>query len=98
MPMKQPPFPGRIIKEDCLPELGLTVGSAAARLGVSRQTLDKIINGRSGITPDMAIRCEKVFGSTAETWLAMQSAHDLAEARRREPAILRSMRQRMAAA
>lgn len=92
MVMKNPPHPGRIIKEDCLPELGLTVGEAATALGVSRQTLDKIINGRSGVTPDMAIRFEKIFCSSAETWLHMQLAYDLAQARAREPEILASIR------
>jgi antitoxin HigA-1 len=92
MAMKNPPHPGRIVKEDCLPELQLTAGAAAAALGVSRQTLDKIINGRSGVTPDMAIRFEKVFGSSAETWLRMQLAYDLAQARVREPEIMATMR------
>ncbi len=92
MPMKNPPHPGRIVRDDCLPELGLTVGKAAERLGVSRQTLDKIINGRSGITSDMAIRFEKVFGSTAETWLRMQLAFDLAQARQREAEIVSTLR------
>ncbi|MGK2873213.1 MAG: HigA family addiction module antitoxin [Alphaproteobacteria bacterium] len=91
MAMKNPPHPGRIVKEDCLPELDWTVGEAAKALGVSRQTLDKIINGRSGITPDMAIRFEKIFGSSAETWLRMQLAYDLAQARAREPEILASI-------
>jgi len=92
MPMKNPPHPGRIVRDDCLPELGLTVGKAAERLGVSRQTLDKIINGRSGVTSDMAIRFEKVFGSTAETWLRMQLAFDLAQARQREAEIVSTLR------
>jgi antitoxin HigA-1 len=92
MPMKASPHPGRIIREDCLPDLNLTVGEASRALGVSRQTLDKIINGRGSITPDMAIRFEKLFGSTAETWLRMQLAHDLALSRAREAEIVGSMR------
>jgi antitoxin HigA-1 len=88
MTMKIPPHPGRIVREDCLPELGLNTGAAAEALGVSRQTLDKIINGRGSVTPDMAIRFEKVFGSSAETWLRLQLAYDLAEARAREPEIV----------
>ena len=88
MTAKNPPHPGRVVREDCLPELGLSVGSAAGALGVSRQTLDKIINGRGSVTPDMAIRFEKVFGSSAETWLRLQLAFDLAEARARETEIL----------
>lgn len=91
MLMKNPPHPGRIIKDDCLPELNLNVGQAAKMLGISRQTLDKIINGRGSITPDMAIRVEKIFGSSAEVWLNMQLAYDLAQARVREPEIVASM-------
>ena len=76
------------MREDCLPELGLNVGAAAEALGVSRQTLDKIIKGRGSVTPEMAIRFEKVFGSVAETWLRLQLTYDLAGARAREPEIL----------
>ncbi|MFZ5834696.1 MAG: HigA family addiction module antitoxin [Pseudomonadota bacterium] len=72
--------------------LNWTVGEAASALGVSRQTLDKIINERGGVTPEMAIRFEKIFGSSAETWLRMQLAYDLAEARAREPEIVASIR------
>ncbi len=92
MPMKKPPHPGRIIKQDCLPELDWTAGEAASVLDVSRQTLDKIINGRSSITPEMAIRFEKIFCSSAESWLRMQLAYDLAQARARKPEILASIR------
>ncbi|MCW5696149.1 MAG: HigA family addiction module antidote protein [Bauldia sp.] len=88
MRMKNPPHPGRIVREDCLPELNLTIGKAAEALGVSRQTLDKIVNERGSVTPDMAIRFEKVFGSSADTWLAMQTAYDLAQAREREAEIV----------
>ncbi len=92
MTMKNPPHPGRIVREDCLPELDLTIGAAAAALGVSRQTLDKIVNERGSVTPDMAIRFEKVFGSSAETWLRLQLAYDLAQARAREPEIVATLR------
>lgn len=88
MTMKNPPHPGRIVREDCLPDLGLTIGEAAASLGVSRQSLDKIVNGRGSVTPEMAIRFEKVFGSTAEMWLRLQLAYDLAQARSRQKEIL----------
>lgn len=88
MLMKAPPHPGRIVREECLPELNLTVGEGAKALGVSRQTLDKIVNGRGSLTPDMAIRFEKVFGSSADTWLRMQLAYDLAQARSRESEIV----------
>lgn len=92
MPMKNPPHPGSIVKDDCLPDLNMTVGMAARMLGVSRQTPDKIINGRDAVTPDMAIGFEKVFGSSAETWLRMPMADDLTEARARQPQILASIR------
>jgi addiction module HigA family antidote len=88
MAMKNPPHPGRIIKEDCLPELKLTAGAAAKTLGVSRQTLDKIMNGRSSITPDMAIRFEKAFGINADTLMRMQTAFDMAQARARADVII----------
>jgi addiction module HigA family antidote len=88
MSLKNPTHPGRIVRDDCLPELDLTVGAAAQALGVSRQTLDKIINERGSVTPDMAIRFEKVFGSTAELWLRLQTAFDLAQARKREADIV----------
>ena len=92
MTLKIPTHPGRIVREDCLPELNLTVGQAAEALGIARQTLDRIIDGRGGITPDMAIRFEKAFGSTAEMWLRMQTTYDLAQARGREAEIVASVR------
>lgn len=84
MPMKNPPHPGRSIKSACLEPLGMSVTAGAKILGVTRQTLTKIINGKSGISPEMAIRMTKAFGSTAETWLRMQLAYDLANARKDE--------------
>lgn len=84
MPMKNPPHPGGSIRRACLEPLGLSVTEGAKILGVSRQALNNVINGKSGISPEMAIRLYKAFGSTPETWLRMQLAHDLAEARRDE--------------
>ncbi len=84
MPMKNPVHPGRIVRDDCLEPLGLSVTAGAKVLGVSRQTLNNIVNERTGISAEMAIRLSKAFGSTAETWLAMQMAFDLAQARKRE--------------
>src|SRR5579864_9094251 len=93
MPMKNPPHPGRSIRTACLEPLGLSVTEGAKVLGVTRQTLTKVINGRSGISPEMAIRLSKAFGSTAETWLRMQLAYDLAQARKDESKIkVRSQR------
>jgi antitoxin HigA-1 len=73
MPMKNPPHPGRSIRAACLEPLGLSVTEV---LGVSRQTLNNVIHGKSGISPQMAIRLSKAFGSTPETWLRMQLAHN----------------------
>jgi addiction module HigA family antidote len=84
MPMKNPVHPGRIVRDDCLEPLGLSVTAGAKVLDVSRQTLNNIVNERTGISAEMAIRLSKAFGSTAETWLAMQMASDLAQARKRE--------------
>src|SRR5277367_3547319 len=84
MPMKTPAHPGRIVRSACLEPLGLSVTDGAKVLGVTRQTLTKIVNGKSGISPEMAIRLSKAFGSTPETWLRMQLAYDLAAARKDE--------------
>ncbi len=84
MPMKNPPHPGRTIANACLEPLGLTVPAGARVLGVTRPTLSNVINGKAGISPEMAIRLEKAFGSTADAWLRMQAAYDLAQARKRE--------------
>jgi addiction module HigA family antidote len=87
MPMKNPPHPGRSIKNACLEPLGLSVTDGAKLLGVSRQALNNVIHGKAGISPEMAIRLSKAFGSTAEAWLQMQVAFDLAEARKDEDGI-----------
>jgi addiction module HigA family antidote len=87
MPMKNPPHPGRSIRNACLEPLGLSVTEGAEALGVSRQTLNNVIHGKSGISPEMAIRLSKAFGSTPETWLRMQLAYDLAQARKNESKI-----------
>jgi addiction module HigA family antidote len=80
MPMKNPPHPGRSVRSACLEPLGLSVTEGAKVLGVTRQALSNVVNGRAAISPEMAIRLSKAFGSTAETWLRMQLAYDLAEA------------------
>lgn len=78
--MKSPPHPGLSVRHDCLEPLGLTVTEAAKRLGVSRKQLSDIVNGRAGISPEMAIRLDKAFGGGAGTWLRLQAAYDLAQA------------------
>jgi addiction module HigA family antidote len=84
MPMKNPAHPGRIVRTACLEPLGLSVTAGAEVLGVTRQTVNNVIHGKSGISPQMAIRLSKAFGSTPETWLRMQLAYDLAQARKDE--------------
>jgi addiction module HigA family antidote len=85
--MKNPAHPGRSILNACLEPLGLTVTEGVEVLGISRQTLNNVIHGKSGISPQMAIRLSKAFGSTPETWLRMQLAYDLAQARKVESKI-----------
>ena len=80
MPMKNPPHPGLSVRHDFLEPLGLTVTEAARRLGVSRKQLSELVNCRSGISPEMAIRLDKAFGGGAATWCRLQSAYDLAQA------------------
>jgi addiction module HigA family antidote len=82
MPMKNPPHPGLSVRHDCLEPLALSVTEAARKLGVSRKQLSEVVNGRSGISPDMAIRLDKAFGGGAETWYRLQAAYDLAQAMR----------------
>jgi len=83
MDMHNPAHPGEIVREECLKPLGLTVTAAAEALGVTRKALSDLLNGHAGVSPDMAIRLEKVFGGTADTWLRMQMQRDLWEARQR---------------
>ena len=87
MPMKNPVHPGLVVRHDCLEPLGLSVTAGAKALAVSRQALNNLVNGSSGISPEMAIRLSKAFGSTPETWLRMQLAYDLAAARKNESKI-----------
>ncbi len=82
MPMKNPPHPGRTIRYDCVEALGLTIAEAAKHLQVEDEALADICECRAPITADMAIRFEMAFGSTAEFWLRLQAAHDLAQARK----------------
>ncbi|MFA6002150.1 MAG: HigA family addiction module antitoxin [Thermoleophilia bacterium] len=77
MAMHNPPHPGEILREFCLEPLDLTVTAAADALGVSRKTLSAILNGRAGISPEMAIRLSIAFGASAESWLNQQTQYDL---------------------
>ena len=80
MSMKNPPHPGLSVRHDCLEPLSLSVTGAAQKLGVSRKQLSGLVNCRSGISPEMAIRLDKAFGGGAETWYRLQTAYDLAQA------------------
>lgn len=81
MAMKNPPHPGLSVKLDCLEPLGLSVTKAAKILGVTRQTLNDLVNCRRGISPEMALRLDMAFGGGADTWLRLQAAYNLAQAR-----------------
>ena len=81
MGMKNPVHPGRIVREDCLQELGLSVTEAAAHLGVGRAALSAVVNERASISIEMAYRLSKAFGSTPDHWMRMQLAYDLAKSR-----------------
>lgn len=84
MPMKSPPHPGLTIRHDCIEALGLSVTKAAEVLGVTRQALTNVLTARSAISPEMAVRLEKAFGSTAQTWLRLQGNYDLSQIDRDE--------------
>jgi len=80
--MYDPPHPGEIIREFCLESLNISVTEAARALGVTRKTLSALLNGRSGISPEMALRLSKVFGRTPEGWLRLQLQYDLWKTRK----------------
>lgn len=79
MRMKNPPHPGKVVLHDCIEPLGLTITDSAARLHVTRTTLSELVNGKRGISPEMAMRLEQVFGGSAESWLVQQVQYDLAQ-------------------
>lgn len=91
MRMHNPPHPGEVIKSLCLEPLGVTVTQAAEALGVSRKTLSAILNGRAGITPEMAVRLSIAFDTSSESWLNQQTQYDLwhAEQRRKQLRVVR---------
>ena len=85
--MKSPPHPGKAVRVSCLEPLGLSVTQGAKILGVSRQALSNLVNGHARISGDMAVRLAKAFGSTTETWIRLQAAYDVAQAKAREKEI-----------
>jgi addiction module HigA family antidote len=87
MLMHNPPHPGEIIKELCLEPLGISVTAAAKGLGVSRKTLSAILNGRAGISPEMAVRLSIAFDTSSESWLNQQSQYDLWQAEKRRDSL-----------
>jgi antitoxin HigA-1 len=91
MRMHNPPHPGEVIKSLCLEPLGITVTQAAEALGVSRKTLSAILNGRAGISPEMAVRLSIAFSTTAESWMNQQTQYDLwhAEQRRKRLRVMK---------
>jgi antitoxin HigA-1 len=86
-PMANPPHPGELLRYDCLELLNLTVTAGAKVLGVARKTLDNLVNGRSGVSPEMAIRLAAAFGGTPQVWINMQAAYDYAQVAKRADAI-----------
>lgn len=87
MPMKNPAHPGRIIR-DAIDDLGLTVTDAAHMLNVSRPTLSSLLNGRSGVSGDMAVRLSKTIGSTPDFWMRLQLNYDLSQVEQRADSII----------
>jgi antitoxin HigA-1 len=82
MRIKNPPHPGLPVRHDCLEPLRLSIAEGAKVLGVTRQAMNNLVTGKAGISAEMAIRLEKAFGGGAETWLRMQAAYDLAQAKK----------------
>ncbi len=84
--MLNPPHPGETLRHDCIEASGLTVTEAARLLGCSRPALSRLLNGRAGISPEMAIGLERQGWSNADFWMRLQAAYDLAQVRRRASA------------
>jgi addiction module HigA family antidote len=91
-PMLKPSHPGDLVRHDCLEPLGLTVTKGAEVLGVSRKTLDNLVNRRAGVSPEMAVRLAIAFGGSAQAWISMQAQYDYAQVRQREEAIRATVR------
>src|SRR5437764_7420729 len=82
MTMKNPPHPGLVVLQECIEPSGLTITQSAEALGVTRNTLSELVNGKRGISPEMAVRLSQVFGGTDQGWLVQQAQYDLAQVRR----------------
>ncbi len=82
MQMKNPPHPGGVVLRQCIEPLDLSITAAAAALGVTRTTLSELVNGKRGISPEMAVRLATVFGGTEQGWLVQQAHYDLTQVRR----------------
>src|SRR6202789_3688866 len=82
MTMKNPPHPGGVVLRQCIEPSGLTITQSAQALGVTRNTLSELVNGKRGISPEMAVRLSKVFGGTEDGWLVQQAQYELAQVRR----------------
>src|SRR4051794_2966315 len=99
MPMKSPAHPGELVRHDCLEPLGLSITDAAKALNVTRQTLNNLVNKKSGISPEMAVRLSKVFNGSPEFWMRLQLQYDLAQIEREAAKIvvnrLRKKRRKM---
>ncbi|MDR1685680.1 MAG: HigA family addiction module antidote protein [Desulfovibrio sp.] len=87
--MMNPPHPGELLREDVIVELGISVKEAAERLGISRVSLSRVLNGKAGISPDLAVRLERAGISTARAWLAMQANYALAQAAKNPQPVVR---------
>ncbi|MDN5941791.1 MAG: HigA family addiction module antitoxin [Nitrospira sp.] len=87
MRMKNPPHPGRIVRQECIAPLDLSITDAAKHLRVTRQTLNNLVNEKAGISPEMAVRLSKAFGSSPETWLGLQMDYDLAQVEKKSSAL-----------
>ena len=96
MAMKNPPHPGHTIR-NMLNELGLSITGAAKALGVNRQTLDNLVNEHNGVSPEMALRLEAVFGSTADAWLQMQVNYDISKVRESQDQITKGLQKLLSA-
>ena len=79
MPMKNPPHPGSVVLSECIEPSGITITQAAQALGVTRTSLSELVNGRRGISPEMAIRLSQVFGGSAQSWITQQAQYELAQ-------------------